>query len=219
DLREYQDRLGAALVAALSSARVPRVVALSSVGAHLDEGTGPILGLHDLETRLGMLKDAEVVSLRPAYFMENLLWSAPLIRNQGINGSPIRADVPLPMVATEDIAAVAARLFIDGIFHGHSVRYLLGPRDLTMTEATRILGEAIGKPDLRYVQFSEDDARRALADAGMSASVIEAMLEMQRGFNAGSIRPTRARSAENTTPTTLEVFSKTAFAHAYRVAA
>jgi uncharacterized protein YbjT (DUF2867 family) len=219
DFREYQDRLGASLVAALSNARVPRVVALSSIGAHLDKGTGPILGLHDLETRLGTLKDAKIVCLRPAYFMENLLWSIPLIRNQGINGSPIRADVPLPMIATEDIAAAAARLFVDGIFRGHSVRYLLGPRDLTMTEATRILGETIGKPDLRYVQFSEGDARRALGDAGMSASVIEAMLEMERGFNAGIIRPTRERSAESTTPTTLEGFSKTAFAQAYRVAA
>jgi len=206
-------------VSALSKARVPRIVAVSSVGAHLAEGTGPVLGLHDLETRLNTLKDAEVVVLRPSYFMENLLWSIPLIRNQGINGSPIRPDVPIPMVATEDIAEATAHMFIEGIFHGHPVVYLLGPRELTMSEATRILGEAIGKPGLKYVQFSEDDARKAMtAGAGMSGNVVEAMLEMQRGFNAGIIRPTRERSVESTT-TTLESFSKLAFAHAYRVAA
>src|SRR5512141_2920042 len=219
DFREYQDGIGASLVAALAKARVPRVVALSSIGAHLTEGSGPILGLHDLEIRLGTLKEAEVVCLRPAYFMENHLWSVPLIRNQGINGSPIRADVPIPMIATEDIADATAHLFVDGIFHGHAVRYLLGPRDLTMIEATRILGEAIGKPGLQYFQFTEDDARKAMADAGMSGSVVEAMLEMQRGFNAGIVRPTRERSAESTTPTTLEGFSKSFFAHAYRAAA
>ena len=219
DVREYQNGIGTSLVTALAKSRVPRVVALSSIGAHLTEGTGPILGLHDLESRLSALKEAEVVCLRPAYFMENLLWSIPLIRNQGINGSPIRPDVPLPMIATEDIAAVTARLFIEGIFHGHAVRYLLGPRDLTMTEATRILGEAIGKPGLRYVQFSEEDARKSMAGAGMSGSVLDSMLEMQRGFNAGIIRPTRDRSAESTTPTTLERFSKSSFAHAYRAAA
>ena len=220
DFREYQDQLGASLVAALSMAKVPRIVALSSIGAHLDEGTGPILGLHDLETRLGTLKDAEVVCLRPAYFMENHLWSIPLIRSQGINGSPIRGDVPLPMIATEDIADATARLFVEGGFHGHhEVRYLLGPRDLTMSEATRIIGEAIGKPGLKYVRFSEDDARKTLAGAGMSGSVLEAMLEMQRGFNAGIVRPTRERSMENTTPTTLESFAKSVYAHAYRVAA
>ena len=219
DFREYQNRIGASLVSALSKARVPRIVALSSVGAHLAEGTGPILGLHDLESRLNTLKDAEVVVLRPSYFMENLLWSIPLIRDQGINGSPIRPDVPIPMVATEDIAEATAHMFIEGNFHGHAVVYLLGPRDLTMSEATRILGDAIGKPGLMYVQFSEDDARKAMtAGAGMSGSVVEAMLEMQRGFNAGIIRPTRERSVESTT-TTLESFSKLAFAHAYRVAA
>jgi uncharacterized protein YbjT (DUF2867 family) len=218
DFREYQNRIGASLVSALTKARVPRIVALSSVGAHLAEGTGPILGLHDLETRLNALKDADVAALRPAYFMENLLRSIPLIRNQGINGSPIRPDVPIPMVATEDIAEAAAHLFIEGIFHGHPVVYLLGPRELTMSEATRILGEAIGKPGLKYVQFSEDDARKAMtAGGGMSGNVVEAMLEMQRGFNAGIIRPTRERSVECTT--TLESFSKLVFARAYRVAA
>jgi len=219
DFREYQNRIGDSLVAALSKAGVPRIVALSSIGAHQAEGTGPILGLHDLEVRLDTLKEAEVVCLRPAYFMENHLWSIPLIRNQGINGSPIRPDVPIPMIATEDIAQAAALLFIEGIFHGHGVRYLLGPRDLTMADATRILGEAIGKPKLTYVRFSEEDARKALAGAGMSGSVIEGMLEMHRGFNAGIVRPTRQRSAENTTPTTLEGFAKTVFAHSYRVAA
>ena len=88
-----------------------------------------------------------------------------------------------------------------------------------MSEATRILGESIGKPGLQYVQFSEEDARKAMAGAGMSASVLDAMLEMQRGFNAGIVRPTRERSGESTTPTTLERFSKSTFAHAYRAAA
>lgn len=219
DFREYQNRIGASLVAALSKARVPRIVALSSIGANLSEGTGPILGLHDLESWLGTLKDEEVVCLRPGYFMENHLWSIPLIRNQGVNGSPIRPDVPLPMISTADIADAVARLFVEGTFQGHAVRYLLGPRDVTMTEATRILGEAIGRPGLKYVQFPEQEARKAMSEAGMSGSVIEGMLEMQRGFNAGAIRPTRERSPEDSTSTTLEYFSRAVFASAYRVAA
>ncbi len=219
DVREYQNGVGESLVSALSKAKVPRIVALSSVGAHLAEGTGPIVGLHDLETRLSALKNAGVVCLRPAYFMENHLWSISLIRSRGVNGSTTRPDVPLPMIATEDIADVAARLFVDGKFHGHSIRYLLGPRDLTMSEATRILGETIGKPGLRYVQFPEEEARKEMAGAGMSGSMIDALLEMQRGFNAGVVRPTRERNAENTTPTTLESFSRSTFAHAYRSAA
>jgi uncharacterized protein YbjT (DUF2867 family) len=219
DFRGHQNRVGESLVSALSNARVPRIVTLSSIGAHLSKGTGPILGLYDLETKIDTLLDAAVVHLRPTYFMENLLWSIHVIREHGINGSPLRTDVPIPMVATKDIADAAARLLLDGTFTGHTVRYLLGPRDLTMSEATRILGEAIGNPGLKYVQFSEDDARKAMAGMGMSGSAVEVMLEMQRGFNVGRIRPTQERNPANTTPTTLEEFAKAIFAAAYRAAA
>ncbi|MGB3095754.1 MAG: NmrA family NAD(P)-binding protein [Candidatus Deferrimicrobiaceae bacterium] len=219
DQRDYQNRVGDALLSALSKARVPRVVTLSSVGAHLPEGTGPILGLHELESKFERLKEAGVVHLRPGYFMENHLYGIPVIQGNGVYGSPTRPDMPIPMVATKDIGEEAARLLLVEPFTGHTVRYLLGPRDLTMTEATRILGEAIGDPGLRYVQFPEEDARKAMSGMGMSDSVVEALLEMERGFNTGKIRPTQERSAENTTPTTLEEFAQAIFAPAYRAAA
>ncbi len=220
NLRGYQRRVAEALVSALAGARVPRIVTLSSIGAELAEGTGPIAGLHALEAMVdARLPDAGVVHLRAGYFMENHLWGIPVIRGQGVYGSPIRPDVPIPMIATKDIADAAARLLVFGTFSGHSVRYLLGPRDLTLQEATRILGEAIGRPELKYLQFPEDETRKAMRGMGMSESVVEAMLEMQRAFNAGKIRPAAERAAETTTPTTLEEFAKTVFARAYRTAA
>lgn len=219
DMAGYQNGIGEAVLSALAKARVPRVVTLSSVGAHLSEGTGPIRGLHDFEKTINRLGDAGVVHLRAAYFMENLMWNISVIREHGVNGSPIRPDVPIPMIATKDIADEAARQLLAETLVGHSVRYLLGPRDLTMSEATRILGEAIGKPDLRYIQFPEEEARKAMSGMGMSDSVIEAMLEMQQGFNAGRIRPTQERNASNTTPTNLEEFAQTFFARSYRAAA
>jgi uncharacterized protein YbjT (DUF2867 family) len=219
DLAAYQNGIGESIVTALENARVPRVVTLSSIGAHLFEGTGPIRGLHDLEKKLERLGRAEVVHLRAAYFMENHLWSLPVLRERGVIGSPIRPDAPIPMVATKDIADEAARTLSSKSLSGHSVRYLLGPRDLSMTEAARILGHAIGKPELRYVQFTEEDARKAMTGMGMSASAIDALLEMQRGFNAGRIRPTQERNASNTTPTSLEEFAQTVFAQSYRAAA
>jgi hypothetical protein len=88
-----------------------------------------------------------------------------------------------------------------------------------MNEATRILGEAIGKQDLKYVQFPEEDGRKAMLGMGMSRSAVDALLEMQRAFNAGRIRPTRERNAESTTPTTMGEFAGTVFADAYRTAA
>lgn len=219
DFRGFQNRVGDALLSALSKARVPQVVTLSSVGAHLPEGSGPILGLHDLESKFERLQEAGVVHLRPSYFMENHLYGIPVIRGNGVYGSPIRPDAPIPMVATKDIGDIAAQVLEEKGSPGQTVRYLLGPRDLTMAEAARILGETIGNPRLPYVQFPERDARKAMAGMGMSDSVVSAMLEMYRGFNAGKILPTRERGAENTTPTTLEEFARNVFMPAYRTAA
>src|SRR5687767_12492556 len=42
DMRQAQDRIGEAIAVALGNARVPRVVNLSSIGAELPHGTGPI---------------------------------------------------------------------------------------------------------------------------------------------------------------------------------
>ncbi len=219
NVRAYQDEVAEALSSALSGARVPRVVVLSSIGAHLPEGNGPIRGLHELEAKLDARVQGAVAHLRAAFFMENHLFSIPLIRSQGICGSPIRPDIPIPMVATKDIAGVAVRLLLDEKVAGHLVRYLLGPRDVSMTEVAAILGEAVGNPRLRYVQFPEAEARKAMIAMGMSGSVAEAMLEMYRAFNEGGIRPTQARSTENSTPTTLEEFARTAFSRAYKSAA
>ncbi|MEW6720521.1 MAG: NAD(P)H-binding protein [Thermodesulfobacteriota bacterium] len=218
DLRRYQNKVSDAIVSALAKAKVPRVVTLSSIGAHLPEGTGPILGLHDLEEKLAGLP-AAAVHLRPGYFHENHLWSIPAIRSQGVNIGALRPEAPIPMVATEDIASEASRLLLRDSFSGREVRYLLGPKDYTMSEVTRILGKSIGTPALQYIPAAEEDMRRAMTGMGMSRSVVEAMLEMYRGFNAGKIRPTRERGPESTTPTTLEDFAESVFAPAYRAAA
>ncbi|HEY7527855.1 MAG TPA: NAD(P)H-binding protein [Candidatus Deferrimicrobiaceae bacterium] len=219
DFRGYQSRIVDTLVAVVSKAHVPRVVALSSIGAHLSEGTGPILGLHELEAKLHGLRDTAVVCLRPGYFMENHLWSIPVIRAQGVNGGALRGDVPIPMIATKDIGEAAARLLREGTFTGHTIRYLLGPRDLTMSEATRVLGEAIGKPGLKYVEFPEEETRKAMTGMGMSRSAVDAMVEMERSLGGGRIRPTQQRNADNTTSTPLEEFAKTVFSTVYRTAA
>ncbi|MEW6324156.1 MAG: NmrA family NAD(P)-binding protein [Nitrospirota bacterium] len=215
NLRAYQNAVGEALAKAITAARVSYVVHLSSVGAHLPEKAGPITGLHDQEQRLNGLKGVQVVHLRPGFFMENFYWSIDLIKKMGINGGPLRADLPIGMIATQDIAAAAAQRLAELDFSGTSVRELLGQRDVTMAEATQALGRAIGKPELKYVQFPYDEAEKAMVGMGLSASVASGFIEMYRAFNEGTIRPTEARSNKNTTPTSIEEFA-TQFAVAYK---
>jgi uncharacterized protein YbjT (DUF2867 family) len=216
DLRADQLRIAASLTEALKTAGVSRVVALSSAGASLPSGTGPIAGLHKFEELLKSIPGLSIIALRPTFFMENHLASIHLIKSTGINGSAARADVALAMIATRDIAAVAAEYLIEPTFDGYTVRELYGPRDYTHREATSILGAAIGKPDLAYVEFSYEDFRKGLLGAGFSASVADAYVEMYTAINEGRIQSTMSRTKSNTTPTTLEEFAREVFAPAYQ---
>jgi uncharacterized protein YbjT (DUF2867 family) len=205
DFRAEQDRQGEAIVKAIRDSGVRYVVALSSVGADLSEGTGVIAGLHAQEERLKKIEGINVLLLRPVPFFENFYTSLALIKQEGINGDSVAADLAIPMVATRDIADAAAKALKARDWKDIVVRELLGPRDLSYSEATRIIGEKIGKPDLRYVQFSYADQARATVQAGLSESFANLYVEMTRGFNEGTIKPARTR--ENTTPTRFEDFA------------
>jgi uncharacterized protein YbjT (DUF2867 family) len=192
-------------VKAIRESGVRYVVALSSVGADLSEGTGVIACLHAQEERLKKIEGINVLLLRPVSFFENFYASLALIKQEGINGDSVAADLAIPMVATRDIAEAAAKALKARDWKGVVVRELLGPHDLTYAEATRIIGEKIAKPDLRYVQVSYADQAQATVQAGLSESFANLYVEMTRAFNDGTIKP--RRTAENTTPTRFEDFA------------
>lgn len=214
DILAWQHKVGESIVQALRGSKVTHVVNLSSIGADMKEGSGPVLGLRHQEEHLNALEGPHVLHLRPCYFMENLLANIELVRSQGIMGSPLRGDMPFAMIATRDVGSYAADRLLAKNFSGTSVRSLLGPRDVTMEEAAAAIGKAIGKPDLRYVQFGYDDARHAMLGMGLSESMANALIEMQRSMNEGKMRA-EARDAEATTPTTIGEFAETVFKSVY----
>lgn len=217
DYSAFQDRAGEAITQAIRESGVRHVVFLSSIGADQPEGTGPIAGLYRQEGRLRSLEGVNVLALRPAYFFENHLYTLGLIQHQGINGGAIAPDVPMAMIATRDIAEAAASELLARDSSGFTVRELLGPRDLTMAEATRIIGEKIGKPDLQYVQFPYGEFEASLTQMGLSGSVAGLTTEMARAFNDGKIRSLEGRSPANTTLTSFEAFADV-LAQAYQAA-
>jgi uncharacterized protein YbjT (DUF2867 family) len=207
DPRGDVNRLGAAIARALRDAGVRHVVALSSVGADLGSGTGFIADLHIHEQRLRALTGVNVLILRPGSFFENFASTLDLIRHEGVNGDSVAPDVPLPMIAVRDVAAVAAAALRARDWSGVVVRELLGERDLSYAEATRILGAALGRPDLPYVRFAEEDLVAALIGQGLSPAFAALQVEMNRAFSAGIVVSREGRGAANTTPTRFEDFA------------
>jgi uncharacterized protein YbjT (DUF2867 family) len=214
DFRKYQDTIGSAAIEAIQASGVKRVVLLSSIGADKPAGTGPIAGVHAQEERLRALAGVDVMSLRAGYFFENFFMNLGMIKEQGINGGAIKGDLPLAMVATRDIGNAAAEALSEGGFKGFNTRELQGPRTYTLQECTTILGQRIGKPELKYVQFPYADFQQALTGLGVSADLARLYSEMARAFNEGLAAP-EPRSAKNTTPTRFEDFAEV-LAGAYR---
>jgi uncharacterized protein YbjT (DUF2867 family) len=210
DFLAYQASVGEAIVQAVQTAGLKKAVHLSSIGADLPAGTGPVVGLHHQETRLNAVEGLHVVHLRPAYFMENLLANIGLIQHMGIVGSALRSDLAFPMIATQDIAARAAEAF-ETELPNHSVHLLLGPHSYTMQQATRAIGEAIGRPELPYVQFPYEQARQGAVQAGLSESMADLYDEMTRNMNEEKVMVTEVRTPANTTPTTIEEFAQAVF--------
>jgi uncharacterized protein YbjT (DUF2867 family) len=214
NVTKYQDAAGEAQIEAIKNSGVKNIVFISSQGAQDTENTGIVTGLARQELRLNKLpQDVNVISLRPAYFMENLFNQIPIIKNMGIIGSPIKSDIKVAIIATADIADYAAERLAKLDFKGKSFVDLLGDRHYNHKEIAAIIGKGIGKPELPYVEFSYEDNKKALMQYGISESVADAFNGMHKGMNSGYFTVAK-RTPASTTPTSLEKFVDTVFKYA-----
>jgi uncharacterized protein YbjT (DUF2867 family) len=216
DYRVEQDVESNAISTAARNSGLQYAVNLSSIAAHAPAGTGPILGTHFAEKKLNAVERLNVLHLRPAYFMENHLPATSMIQMMGIYGGALRPELKIPMIATRDIGAYAAERLLKLDFSGKQTRELLGERDLSMAEVAGAISRGIGKPDLRYVQFSYEQVEQTLVQMGIPAKTAAYFMEMFQGLNNGIVAGLEPRSEANTTPTSIETFVKEVFAPAYQ---
>jgi uncharacterized protein YbjT (DUF2867 family) len=216
DYRGFQAQVADAAAIALEAAKVRYVVALSSYGAQNATGCGPVSGLHPAEQRLERVPGLNVLHLRAGYFMENTLPQVDAIKNFGVMAGPVHADAVLPMIATSDIGAAAADALLKLDFSGHQTWELQGQRDLNYTEVAKIIGAAIGKPNLAYRVAPREQVVQTLLSIGFSLDFTHIFLEMCDAINDGRVVATEPRSVKNTTPTSFETFVTDVFAPAYR---
>ena len=181
--RQHMAETGKSYIEAIKASGVKRVVNLSSIGAHLSEGTGPIAGLHEVENMLNTLNGVAVKHLRPGFFFTNFLMDIAIIRNMGIMGSNYEGKSELSMTHPRDIAVVAAQE-LQGSFEGKTHRYIVSDEQ-QISNVAKTLGAAIGKPDLPWVPFSDADLFAGLTGAGLSKSIAELYVEMGHAINSG----------------------------------
>lgn len=206
DVRGSQEQVSDAISSAITNAKVSIVVLLSSIGADKSDKTGPVVGLHNFEQKLNRIDGINVLHVRAGYFMENTLAQVNAIKMMGKGAGPLRPDLKVPMIATQDIGTAVAEFLLHPNFQGKQTQELLGQRDLNYTEAAAIIGKAIGKPGLEYVQLPDEQLRPALIQFGMSQNMADLLLEMTHALNSGYMRALESRSPKNTTPTSFAQF-------------
>lgn len=177
--------IGKNYAAAIKEAGAKFVVNLSSVGAHMPDGCGPVSGLYKVEQALNALEDVNIKHLRPAYFYHNLLAQIGLIKQAGIMGGNF-GDIAFPIVHPADIAEAAAEELLGLSFTGHSVRYIAGD-EITGNTITSVLGNAIGKQGLPWIVFTDEDNLKGFLQAGLPEEVAKNYTEMGTAMRTGEM--------------------------------
>jgi len=175
------------------------VVQLSSAGAFLAKGTGPIVGLHETEEKF-RAAGKNIVSLRPNEFMENVFFSLPTIMAQDSIYTSLAGSVKAPLISTQDIAEIAAEYLLKPV-DGHHVIDIVGPQEISFDEQARIAGQAIGK-QLRVVTIPGDQLKGAMSRAGMSPEMAALLVEMEEAFPTiqGQLKGDQKRTGKVTFP-------------------
>jgi uncharacterized protein YbjT (DUF2867 family) len=213
--RQFVGEVGNNYAKAIKVAGIKRLVNLSSIGAHLESGTGPILGLHDVEQILNQLDNVAVKHLRPAIFYNNFFFDIALIKSQNIMGNNYGKEKRLIMVHPKDIAEVAA-YELQSSFIGKSHRYIIS-EERNISDIVKILGSAIGKPELSWVQFTNEQTLAGMTASGiMPPNIANLYIELGTAIDKGILWEDYDRSkSEITGKIKLVDFAKEAFAPVY----
>ena len=187
------------------------VVQLSSAGAFLPSGTGPIVGHYDTEEKFRSA-GKNIVSLRPNEFMENVFFALPTIMDQGSIYTSLPGSTKAPMIATQDIAEIAADFLLKPV-EGHRVIDIVGPQEISFDEWARTTGQAIGKT-VRVVTAPGDKLKTAMTQAGISPEMAALLVEMEGAYPKiqGQFKGDQKRTGKVTFPE----FAREVFAPAYK---
>jgi len=187
DLKASIAEVGKNYAEALKATNVKYVVNLSSVGAHLADGVGPVNGLYRVEQALNELKDINIKHLRPVYFYANFLANVGMVKNMNILGGNFGgANFKMLLTDTRDIAEAAFEELSKLDFTGHNIRYIASDERST-GDIAKVLGNSINKPQLPWVTFSDEQTYGALLQMGLPENIAENYTEMGHAVNDGSM--------------------------------
>lgn len=214
DLTEAVRKIADSYKLAIENSGVKRVIHLSSIGAHTDSGNGILAFHYDAENILRRLPQyVSIKFMRPVGFYYNMFAFLQTIKAREAIVSNYGGDEREPWVSTLDIAEVVAEE-IEKPFEGRSVRYIASD-EISPNEIAEILGQEIGKPDLKWLVISDEEALKGMIAAGMNPKTAKGYMEMNAARRGGALYEDYFRNRPALSRVKLKDFAKD-FASAYR---
>jgi len=176
---------GKAYAEAIRATGIERVVLLSSVGADATHGTGPVQGVHRIESSFGELTGVNITVVRSGFFYYNFLRDIPLIKSSNTFGTNYNGEDQLLLTHPEDLAAAIAKE-LEAKGNGFEVKYVVS--DIaTGNEVASAFGPAIGKPELTWSAVPDEILQQGLTAAGLPEELIGLVVELGQGVRSGVI--------------------------------
>jgi len=162
---------------AIQQSGVTNVIHLSTVGAHTPVGVGLLNPHFHVEGTLNLLPDqVRIKFMRPVGFYYNMYAFIPAIRGLRAIVQNYGGNEPEPWVSPIDVAeAITAEM--EKPFAGRTVHYVASD-EVAPNEVARILEEAMGIPDLKWVVVTDEEFQSSLIAAGLNAQVANGLTEM-----------------------------------------
>lgn len=212
ELWDYYRRIGRNYKQAVEASGVKRVVNLSTIGAHMSSGNGILSGAHDVAKMLDTLpENVSLTHMRPTSFYYNLYSYMDMVKNMNAVYTNY-GTAKIPFVSPKDIASAVAEELTTP-FEGRKIRYVCS-EELTGPETAAILGEAIGKPGLKWVVVSDEDTLKGLLSIGMNPDVAKGLTEMYAALETGALAEDYFKNRPELGSTKMKDFARE-FAAAY----
>lgn len=206
NLKGWYQQVTAAGIAAATENHIKKVVIVSSLGANLDETSGNLAYAAEMELAFDKL-DADVLSLRPGYFMENFLTQIHPLQTQQQFSFLFGPDFSVPFISTDDIGDIAARYLLDTKWAGHWKLNLMGPESITCAQVSARLSALLPHP-VTYQQGSVQESKAMLAHFGATPGVQQELTDMFQTLASDKGPYATTRTPESHTPTSFEQFAK-----------
>src|SRR5690606_25024595 len=190
---------------AIRATGIKKVVALSCVGAHLDENTGNILLSRMLEQALATL-DIERVFIRPSYYFSNWLGYLETVEQYGVLPTFFPEDLKIEMHSPVDLANFITNIMTDTSSNGKEIYELTGPQKYSSIDVANTLSTLLNK-NVAVQSIPQGKWKKTLLSVGFTDNAATNLLDMTQAVIDNKTIPEQPNDAIKL-PTTLEAYLK-----------